>query len=76
MNGCLTWPEVRAWQASNQRACKRYNALLYLLLCLAQDGKVQTHSYATLIKHHKTTLNPKSYYFSAELDLMSCSHKN
>lgn len=37
---------------------------------------MQTHSHAILIKHHKTKLNAKSYYFSAELDLMSYSHKN
>ena len=75
-NGYVSWPEVRARQAPKQRPCKRYNAPLYLLLCLAQDGKMLTCSHAILIKHHKTKLNAKSYYFSAELDVMSYSHKN
>lgn len=71
---CLS-ARSKGQEAPKQRACKRCNTL-YLLLCLPPGGKMQTHSRAILIKHRKTTLNTKTYYFSAELDLMSYSHKN
>lgn len=55
----------------NEGHAKQKMLLFDLLLCLAQDGKMQTHSHAILIKHHKTKLNAKSSYYSPELNLMS-----